>query len=472
MSAISFKLPAAANKALENSLFIFARDVLDATIAYVRTNDIDLRRADLDATALAAAIGCAAVVKTVETKPKTGGGRKPKSKTVTDNANAPYPKYDWFPFCNVVYPTRCMGIQVRGGLMNQCLTEPKTGCEFCAKCETKRVGDIRTRVCVGEPEKTKEFVLTTVSKSGKTTRKTPTSVAKYLADLEKRYVGKEDAEQYKASTTMEAVRTEADRLSRVMSCEVAISEWDTKIEKKSRGRKASGGSSGESNGTKSEIDVDDIDYQKVLKDLDDIKLVDAKKMLKAVAAKAGVDDAEIKKLTKKDDVKGKLKEICENQLLAAQLDDVSEEEAQETNEAEVEQTEAEEDDEEASVGSRVRVDLRDAKAESSDEEEEEEDDELVVDEEEEEEEDEEDEEARLRERRAANLCAYDIQDYKKTDKEIAIKGDVVYAYDNITETVGDAIGKVKNGKVGILAKFKEDYETKKDKKIKTRSARA
>jgi hypothetical protein len=187
-----------------------------------------------------------------------------------------------------------MGIQVKGGLMNQCLAAPKSGCDFCAKCDTKRVGDIRTRVCADEPDKTKEFVLTTVSKSGKSTRKTPTSLAKYLADFEKRVAGRDNADEFKSDVMMAQACAEADRLSRVMSCEVAISEWDTKIEKKARGRKASGGSSGESNGTKSEIDVDDIDYQKVLNDLEHIKLVDAKKMLKAVAAKAGVNDAEIK----------------------------------------------------------------------------------------------------------------------------------------------------------------------------------
>jgi hypothetical protein len=479
MSAIAFKLPNAANKALENSLFIFARDVLDATIAYVREKNIDLRRGDLDATALATAIGCAAVVKTVE-KPKAAG-RKPKSKVVADDAA--FPKYDWFPFCNVVYAGRCMGMQMRGGLMNQCLAAPKEGCEFCAKCEAKRIGDIRTRVCPDEPEKTKEFVLTTVSKSGKTTRKTPTSFAKYLADIDKRKMslpqflaahrelvdGKVPTDQLKSEVMMAHARAEAERLSSVLDVDVAIAEWDTKIEAKARGRKSGSSSSGESKDSKAEIDVESVDCQKVLKDLDELNLANAKKMLKAVAAKTGADMAEIKKLTKKADVVEKLKELCENYVATQQMDDVSgdDEEAGEASDEEA----GEASDEEAREASDEEA------GEASDEEAREasdEDDEEVEfpEDDEEEEEEEEDEEARLRERRAANLREYDIQDYKKTEKEIAIKCDVVYAYDSITETVGDAIGKVKGGKVGILAKFKEDYETKKDKKDKTKTRSA
>lgn len=456
MSAISFKLPAAANKALENSLFIFARDVLDATIAYVRKNDIDIRSSDLDVMALATAIGCSAVSKTVETKPKVAGGRKPKAKTVTDEATAKYPKYDWFPFCNVVYSSRCMGIQVRGGLMNQCLAEPKTACDFCAKCETKRVGDIRNRICAGEPEKTKEFILTTVSKSGKTTRKSPTSLAKYLADLEKRKVGTMAYTSDNADSFMTDAHAEATRLSGVLSKNVVISDWDTKIEKKARGRKSSSGSSGESNGTKSEIDVDDIDYQKVLQDMVGFNLATAKKMLKAVVAKSGSDDAEIKKLTKKSDVMDKLKEICENELAAAMTAEVSDEEAEAAEEAE--EADAEAVDVRGEAVEVVEAVESEEEAEEA-EEEEEEDDELIVDDDEEEEEEEEDsEEELLKKKRIANLEDYDIQEYK--NREIAIKGDKVYTYNSEEETVGVAVGKVKDGKVGILSKYKALYDTK------------
>lgn len=476
MSSIAFNLPAVANKALENSLLIFARDVVGATIAYLREKDIDIRRSDLDALTLATAIGCGAVTKTVEEKPKAprkaGVGRKPKSATVVDDDEAAFPKYEWFPFCNVVYAGRCNAIVARGGLMNQCLAAPKEGCEFCAKCEKKRIGDIRTRVCEGD-ENTKAFVLTTV-KDGKTTKKSPTSLAKYLADFEKRKSKTADAADYKADDLMEKAKAEAERLSRVLGKNISISDWDCRIEKKQRGRKSSSGSSGDSKSSKTEVSVDELNYAKVLKDLDKMTAPQIRKLLAAVAEKAGVKD-DIKDLKKKADMVAKLKELCENELISASTDEVSDEEAKEAEKEEEasdeEEDKASEEEEEEKEVPPVHEDARvEAEAEAEDEEE------IEFDEEDEEDEDEETaEEKRLIEKRRQNCLEYDVQAYKGKSykgKEVAIRGNEVYAYDTETETVGDVVGKVQGGKVAIFkSKITEEDATDKTKtKTSTRSS--
>lgn len=459
MSSMTFNLPTAANKALENSLFIFARDVVGATIAYLREKDIDIRRSDLDAMTLATAIGCGAVSKSVAEKPvRKTGGRKAKAATVTDDADAAFPKYDWFPFCNVVYAGRCKALVARGGLMNQCLAAPAEGCDFCAKCDKKRLGDIRDRVCEG-PENTKAFSLTTV-KGDKTTKKSPTSLAKYLADLEKRKAGKADAAEFKADALMDKAVEEATRLSRVLRQTISIADWDRLIEKKSRGRKPSSGSSDASASSKTEISVDEIDPNKVLADLNDLSAVQLRKLLKAIAEKEGETDS-IKALKKKTDMAKKLKELCENMVLKAGESDESDESDEEEEEEEA--TEEEKATEETDARAEEATEETDARAKEPTEEEEE----LEVeeeDEEDDEEEEEDTEEAKLAARRLANAQEYDITAIKNKSyagTEVAVKGNEVFSYDTETETVGNIIGAVRNGKIGLFKKTATRSETAK-----------